>query len=153
MAAEPTPACCGEYRCTRSQPIRVARSELTGMWYAVTEHAERANGGFEARQKHMLHPADAAQLETAHQAMLAQLAPLGIKEMAEPDLVREYAADPERGKVARTEAPEVECRWCGEPLHETLSGTFRGPDGKLICSQFGSGNPIATHEPRAVAGG
>jgi ribosomal protein L24E len=129
----------------------VARSELTGRWYAVTAHAERAGGGFESMQKHAVHPADAEQLEAAHQALLAQLAPLGIKEMAEPDLVREYAADPERGKVAPTEpeAPAVEakCRYCGEPLHRGANSLYYGPGGAAVCPQFGSGNPIATHEP------
>lgn len=157
MAAEPTPACCGEWRCTRSQPIRVARSELTGMWYAVTEHAERANGGFEARQKHMLHPADVEQLEAyrlAYQRTLTtvpaepQDMPAGVEPTVpfDPDRV---AADYEPIPAA-----EVPCRWCGEPLHLGRGGMYRDRANKSVCLGSGDRPPESVvHEPRAAVDG
>lgn len=59
--------CCGEHGCRRGQPIRVLRSGLTGSWYVVTRWSEKEDGTIVAEQKHAVHPADADQLELAHQ--------------------------------------------------------------------------------------
>lgn len=50
------------------------RSSLTGVWYVVTEYAETGPSSIEARQKHELHPDDAARLELGHQALLQKWA-------------------------------------------------------------------------------
>jgi hypothetical protein len=63
VVAESKPACCGEKSCQRRQPIRLARDNITGAWWVVTSYAERADDRYEAQQKHLLHPADAAELE------------------------------------------------------------------------------------------
>jgi hypothetical protein len=151
MAAEQAPACCGEWRCTRGQPIRVARSELTGMWYAVTAYAERANGGFESMQKHMLHPADAEQLEAAHQAA-EHLAAIQRGELPRPVRVVELPQDMPAGVEPAT-PPEVPCRWCGEPLHLGRGGMYRGPDEKSVCVATTVPDGQYVHEPRAVVDG
>lgn len=50
------PRCCSEWKCRRSQPIRLVRSELSGSWYAVTRWKERPGvpGAIEAIDKHRL---------------------------------------------------------------------------------------------------
>lgn len=162
MTAQPEPGCCLEHRCRRSQPIRVFRSELTGTWYAVTQWADRGEGRIESVQKHRVHTGDAQQLEMLFDAWEAreegrrQIVDVPLPAGEEPITLtvdRTSGTPPSpwemRRKMDEAEAPAAECRWCGQALH-FRGGLFRGPDEKSICPQFGSGNPIATHEPRAL---
>lgn len=118
MTSELRPACCDEWRCRRSQPMRVARSELTGTWYVVTEYAERAGGAFESRQKHSPYPADASWLEDLYQDA-QRMRRIDRGEMSRPFVDVELPADQPwkcancKGKLP--EKPDGPCPNCGHP--------------------------------------
>lgn len=46
--------CCSELGCRRKKPVQLTRSPLTGTWYVVTDHTEKANGLLVAKAKHRL---------------------------------------------------------------------------------------------------
>lgn len=168
--------CCGERTCQREQPIRVIRSVQDGQWYAVTAYAERAAGVIEPQQKHRVHPADAEQLEHAHQAALLRNA--GKRDIVDVQLPTgrpedtitpanagdtTYQVHPEeagpliRPKVttlgARTGRLDpddtgelVVCRHCGQELHQGRGNMLRGPDDKSVCAAFDHPGGLF-HEP------
>lgn len=63
------PGCCLEIGCQREHPIRVTRSPLTGLWYAVTDYTLDGQGNINARRKHTLHVTDATMLEMGMRAV------------------------------------------------------------------------------------
>jgi hypothetical protein len=67
MVSQLVPACCGEIKCQRHQPLRVVRLP-DGTWWVATEYSERAGGVIgEIFQKHRLFRADEAELEQARE--------------------------------------------------------------------------------------
>lgn len=63
MTVEILKPCCSELSCSRQQPVRVQYQPETGTWWVITAYAELGHGGIgEVRQRHQLHPDDAAYL-------------------------------------------------------------------------------------------